>query len=892
MRHWCEDGRGLVDDGGSDVSAASPGGLGAFLERADDLQSLEESLLAVRASGEGRLVLVAGEAGVGKTALIGRFCELLPGSVRVLWGACEPLLTPRPLGPLCDVAETTGGELAELVVGGTRPYEVALALIRELGGRRPTVLVLEDLQWADEATLDVVRLLGRRVGSVPALVVASFRDDELDRAQQLRIVVGELAGSPSRLELAPLSRAAVSELASPRGVDGGELYGTTGGNPFFVTEVLGAGGEQIPGTARDAVLARAGRLSVSAQRVLQAVAVVPGRVELWLLEALQGELGERLEECLAAGMLTAVDGGVAFRHELARLAVEASVAPDRALALHRAALAALAGSPVGEADPARLAHHAEAMRDGEEVLRWAPRAAMRAASAGAHREAADQYARALRFEHGLSDQARAELLEGQADECFLTNDFDQATDLLERALSLRGELGDQLRSGDLLSSLARVVFSSGRTPDADALAAEAVARLEPVGRTRELARAYATRALLRMVLDDFDGTVAWGTAAIELAERLGDTETLVHALNSVGTMMMCHGVAAGEERLTRSLRLAQDAKLDSDVGRAFNNLVGAAVDARAFGLAERYVQEGIDYCEERGLELWRRQLLTNRVTLELQCGRWQRAVDFSDELVRVVPTPHGRIYALLTIGLVRARSGDPGVWELLDEALSLAEPTEELQCIAPVVAARAEVLWLEGRQGETEAATRQAFERALERRAPWSVGELACWRWRAGARDELPADASAEPYALSIAGDWRQAVDRWREIGCPYEAALALADADDVDALRQALAELQALGARRPAAIVARRLRARGARGLPRGPRPRTRENRAGLTRREFEVLTLLAAGLRNAQIAERLVVSERTIDHHVSAILRKLDARTRGEAAATATRLALIDPT
>jgi DNA-binding CsgD family transcriptional regulator len=643
---------------------------------------------------------------------------------------------------------------------------------------------------------------------------------------------------------------------------------------------------------RDAVLARAGRLSVPAQRVLQAVAVVPGRVELWLLEALEGALAERLEECLAAGMLTAVDGGVAFRHELARLAIEESVAPDRSLTLHRAALAALAGSPVGEADPARLAHHAEALRDGQEVSRWAPRAAVRAASAGAHREAAEQYARALRFEHGLSGQARAELLEGQANECFLTNDFDQAIDLLERALSLRRELGDQRRGGDLLSSLARVVFTSGRTPDADALARDAVALLEPLGRTRELARAYATRALLCAVFDDLDGTVTWGTSAIELAEHLGDTETLVHALNSVRTMMMYFGVAGGEEKLTRSLRVAREAELDSDVGRAFNNLVAAAVDTRAYGLAERYVQEGIEYCEERGLELWRHQLLTNRLGLESDRGRWEQAVAFADQLVRVVPTPHGRVCTLLTIGVMRARFGEPGVWQLLDEALTLAEPTEELQCIAPVAAARAEALWLEGRQGETEAATRQAFELALRWRSPWYVGELACWRWRAGARDELSADACAEPYGLSIAGEWGHAVDRWRKIGCPYEAALALADADDVDALRQALSELQALGARRAAAIVARQLRARGARGLPRGPRPRTRENSAGLTGRELEVLALLAAGLRNAQIAERLVVSERTVDHHVSAILRKLDAPTRGEAAATATRLALIDPT
>jgi DNA-binding CsgD family transcriptional regulator len=181
-----------------------------------------------------------------------------------------------------------------------------------------------------------------------------------------------------------------------------------------------------------------------------------------------------------------------------------------------------------------------------------------------------------------------------------------------------------------------------------------------------------------------------------------------------------------------------------------------------------------------------------------------------------------------------------------------------------------------------------ALALALDRKNPWIVGEIAYWRWQAGLKDELAAGLAAKPYASSIAGDWKDAADLWREIGCPYEAALALADADDEAPLRQSMEELQALGARPAAAIVARRLRERGVRGVPRGPRPDTRQNPAGLTARELEVLALVAEGLRNAEIAERLVLSEKTVGHHVSAILRKLDARTRGEAAAAAARLGL----
>ena len=282
----------------------------------------------------------------------------------------------------------------------------------------------------------MLRLLGRRAGETRALVLASFRDDELDRAVQLRLVLGDLAGSAVRLKIAPLSSAAVTELSAPQGLDARELYRKTAGNPFFVTEVLGAPGEAIPENVRDAVLARAARCSGEARGLLEAVAIVPSEVEVWLLDAIAGPLVDRLAECLSAGMLVATERGVAFRHELAREAIERSVAPDRRMALHRSALAALAAPPDGAADPERLAHHSEAVGDREGVLRWAPEAAERAAASGAHREAAIQYARALRFADGLEPDVLVELLERRADECFVTNEFGEAIDALERVLAI------------------------------------------------------------------------------------------------------------------------------------------------------------------------------------------------------------------------------------------------------------------------------------------------------------------------------------------------------------------------------------------------------------------------------------------------------------------------
>jgi predicted ATPase len=286
-------------------SAASTTVLPELLERSGELAVLSNLLEEVGAAGSGRMCLIGGEAGVGKTALVRRFTGRYEAT-RVLWGACDPLFTPRPLGPLMDIAFAVGGELARLGGSRARPYEVASALIEELRGESPAIVVLEDMQWADEATLDVVGLLSRRVESAHGLVIATYRDDELGRVHPLRFLLGEMPRDRSvqRMKLNPLSQAAVAEMARSAGVDADELYVKTAGNPFFVTEALAsAGDEQIPSTVRDAVLARAARLSAEARTLLDTVAITPPQAELWLLEAVSPAEFPALGECLGSGML-------------------------------------------------------------------------------------------------------------------------------------------------------------------------------------------------------------------------------------------------------------------------------------------------------------------------------------------------------------------------------------------------------------------------------------------------------------------------------------------------------------------------------------------------------------------------------------------------------------
>jgi DNA-binding CsgD family transcriptional regulator len=297
------------------------------------------------------------------------------------------------------------------------------------------------------------------------------------------------------------------------------------------------------------------------------------------------------------------------------------------------------------------------------------------------------------------------------------------------------------------------------------------------------------------------------------------------------------------------------------------------------------VRAGVEYCSTRDFDVWRYYLLSWESNQLLAEGRWSEAAQtalicLGDE------NPFARIHALVTLGLVRARRGDPGVWEPLDEAVALAEPRHELQWIAAVAIARAEAAWLEGRKQDAIKETELAYEFAKELNTWWVAG-LGYWRWRSGLDEPVPS-VGEETYRLEMAGDWAAASECWAAGGCVYSTAFSLMDADEDAPLQRGLRELQALGAKPAAAIFARRLRARGALNVPRGQRAATRANPANLTPRELEVVVLLADGLRNSEIAERLVVSRKTVDHHVSAILRKLTVKTRGQAGAEAARLGL----
>lgn len=841
-----------------------------LLERETELEILLATVKAAR-GGRGGVALVRGEAGIGKTSLLRvlRARAGLPFHV----GRCEPLSVPEPLGPVRELAAAVGAAAMPELAGGDR-RALAAALQTALTSQGPAVAAVEDAHWADPATLDVVRILARRAEDAPLALVVTLRDDEIAANPPLALLVGDLATDPAvaRIAPGPLSVGAVRLLAAGAHADAAEVARVTGGNPFLVVETLAAGGA-LPASVRDATLARVGRLGPRARGLVDVAAVAGQRVSPRLLNELAPGSYDGVEEALTRGVLTDDGATLGFRHELTRQAIERTISTPRRAALHACVAQALAAA--SDPDHARIAHHADSAGLGDMGARHAALAATAAERVGALYEAGMQLDRALRLGTEPASEARVDLLIRYARSMnFAGRELEQARVAAEDAVGLADAAGDRRAGGRARTVLSAALWSLDRLEEARRAASDAVALLEGTGDVGELARAHAAVVRIEAVAFDPAAAIALAPRALAAAARADLAEARIDTLISLGLAHGHRGDAEAGGILEAARREAQDGGTAIQVIRAHVNAVAVASDTRAGARADRVVADALARFADFDTTIPRQYVIILHARTLLDRGRYDEA------LARVTEGRQdwhgGLVIADAIEALVCARRGDG------DPRPPLAAALAEVERLPPgwrhllLRAALAEVAWLTGdlAGGREHAGAGLAAPFAPQLVRP--AGDALLWAARCGAATAAEAHAPPlpEPARVELAGDWRGAIRAWRALDAPYEAALAALPGDE-RAAREAMTALKRLGATAAARAFARDRAARGAASL-RGPRRSTLTNAAGLTRREQEVLTVLARGATNPQVATALHLSERTVAHHVSAILGKLGAPTR----------------
>ena len=863
----------------------SDGAEGAMLERGDELDVLHTLLRECESRG-GRVVLVRGEAGIGKTMLVRRFVEGVRGRSDVALGACDDLVTPQPLAPIWDIARHRPAVESALRSGERR--RVMDAVLNLLSGPgEPSVVVIEDTHWADDATLDVITFLGRRIDRVNGLLVLTHRDSEIDAGHPLRHVLGNLPPRVvRRVGLTPLSLAAVATLSGRRAEDAAELLALTGGNPLFVTEVTAAGDTSVPTSVQDAVTGQLDQLSPPTRELVEFIAMVPGQVDWPLLEALAGTDRLDVREGVQRGLLELTERGVRFRHELQRRAVEDSLPSDDRRRRHRRILSALGDRE----DPARLVHHARGAHDDVTLLAQAPRAGRAALAAHSHREACAHFRAAGPLLDRLPPHDAADVAEAWARAAYHV-DPAEAGDVVRRAAELRRQSGDLRALSRTLASGVYVLGICGRRAEGRRWAAEAVELAESGGWEEELAHALTEQARLHNVDADYATAATEARRAIVVAERIGDVRTAVSAGILDGFIRDRQGDRTGVQVIDHArLRAASGGHRFEEVD-ALVALSGTAVTgyddlagAAAYLDRARHIADQHEY----GQSLFARAL---GAELSVLTGEWTRAEAEAAEVMDAVPPGHPTdidVVALRVLAMVAVRRGRTDAGAAVRAMWKASDHIGVASAVEPAAAVLAEHLWLtESPHDDWAGALDRALRRRVGGRSVWMGDDLAFWMWKLGRVLEVPNDLLGG-YRSLVDGDAHGAADFWSLRHMPYHRAVALMHGDDRDAIR-ALHEFEDLGADAAARRLRALLRGRGI-TLPRGRGRSARQHAAGLTARQAEVLDLLADGLGNAEIADRLFISRRTVENHVAAVMRTLDVAARDEAVAAARERGLLD--
>lgn len=871
-----------------------------LLERETAINKIADSISMISQSG--KILLLSGEAGMGKTTLLEHVRMHADTSIDILWSGCDPLFTPRPYAPIYDFAQVISLDLLSHLENGATPSIIFGSFFQAISKRlKPTILIIEDVHWADHASLDLLKYVARRISFVPCLLCLSYRDDEVAHDHPLNSVLSLMPSAHTvRVHLEQLSQGAVTKLSKKSTYDPEILYKITGGNPFFIAELLANNDYNhhvIPASIRDAVSSRVQHLTHSESELMQVLSLIPYSIPVVLITALFGENGESFAmACVARKLLQCDQYRVfRFRHELVRRAILENQPAHHQKNAHKRILECLDQISITP-NLAWLVHHAEGALDSESVLKYAPCAAANAAALGAHKEAASFYAKALNFVEYADTQLAASLHENWAYEVGLTTHMKQSViDARRHAISLWRALGRQDKVGENLRSLSRLYWYQGHAEKAEQYANQAINTFESIPASSELAMAYSMRSQLDMLNDRTDEAVKWGNKALELAEQFSSPIVKAHALNNIGTALVIQGNEDGEAMLNQSLVIAEQHGLHEDVARVYTNFSDYCIRFKKLEMAEELTTKGIQYDIAHDLDSWTYYLVGLQAQLRQEQGRLIDAqtiaagVQGIDNQTLLMKLP-----ALIVLARVSSRLAVEDSYSLLCQALKDAQSTNECQYMIPARLGLIEHCWLfalnDAQQNDAKRHINWLDGLAEGVLNQWQLGELIIWKKRFGIEiSESHSNLIAQPYQLELNGDIEAAYSAWRTLGMPFNAGMSLLHNqlgpkqvrqfyvlkawqifENIEA-KSALQWIRNIALIEGFTDILPKAR--------RGPYAKTRQHPIGLTNKEQQVLKLLVTGASNQQIAESLSRSNRTVENHVSSILSKLNVDNRVEA-------------
>ncbi|WP_371194811.1 AAA family ATPase [Glaciecola sp. SC05] len=889
-----------------------------LLERENAVQDFLE--LVSNTANSGKVLLVSGEAGIGKTSLLEHMRQHPQINNTMLWSGCDPLFTPQPYAPFQDIASSLSNPLVNLLAKNQNPskisHKIASTLFSSLEQlNEPIILIIEDVHWADNATLDLLKFLVRRISFVKCLLCLTYRDDEVLLSHPLSTVLSLCPSAHTkRIQLQPLSLNAIEILSAherkqpwPRNVADkvhsstsdlyrpSDLLKITAGNPFFLSEILANNtfdSNTIPSSIRDAIGARLSHLKQPEQDLMLTLSLIPYSIPVRLIEHLFPKNGETLAMACIARKLLQFDtqGEFRFRHELARLATLACLSITEQKRLHLKILNSLERLKL-TANLAWLSHHAEGGHNASKILKYAPLSAEKAANLGAHKEAASYYEKALKYVEYADTQLAASLYENWAYEVSLTTHMNTPVIEARRcAITLWRALNRLDKIGENLRSLSRLYWYQGQAERAEHYANEAISTFEQLPASTELAMAYSMRSQLDMLNERTSDAVFWGEKALALEQTFPNPLVKVHALTNIGSALLMSGNAEGELMLKNSLLLSEQHGMHEETARVYTNYSDYCVRFKRLSLAEELTTKGIQYDTSHDLDSWTYYLVGIQAQLRLEQGRLVDAQTIAQGVQKLTnQTVLMKLPALIVLARTHIRMGLADAESILQKALSQATAIGEWQYIIPLRLAYIEYAYLTHNSALATEHIAPLVKLQSSILNPWQFGELLVWQSRFGlsqiatetSRSDIPL-----PWVLELKKDNELAFNAWSDLGMPFNAAMALLHGhtqNTVASFVNAYSLLQSMQAKAVLRYIRKQAQQAGfIDQLPkrqRGPYSKSRQHPLGLTAKEQQIFKLLATGASNQDIAKTVSRSQRTIENHVSSILSKLSVESRIEA-------------